>query len=402
MTSAIRTAFAVGPDIAAAVGVCRDGLAMAQPDLLLAFIGGRHDRQAALEALRAAFGSVPLAGGSAAGVIAAQASGYSGFEIGLVGFAGAEVTPQLVTAYGLQDDEIAAGERLGRAVRAQAAADAVVLVLFDNVKSAPPPELHPASWIMDGFRAGLGVSSTHVIGGGLLTDINLSDGWMFDGAGIAKHAASALIFPPSLKAASAILHGCRPVSSFLTITRVEGAEVFELDGEPALTAIERRLGLALGSTSGRELSLVATLGQNRGDPFAPFDERNYVNRLILTANPEHGSVTLFEPDFVAGTRVQIMSRDNILMLESVEQGIARLKRDLAGAACALGLYIDCAGRASVVTGALAEEAELVAATLAPAFPFLGFYSGVEIAPFESAESHPLDWTGVLTVLHRAA
>lgn len=402
MSGAIRTAFAAGPDIAAAVGECRDRLAMAPPDLLLAFIGGRHDRHAALAALRAGFGDVPLAGGSAAGVIAAEASGYSGFEIGLVGFAGAAVTPRLVTAHGLQEDEIAAGARLGRAVRDEAAEDAVVLLLFDSVKSAPPPELHPAGWIMDGFRAGLGASRVHVIGGGLLTDINLSDGWMFDGAGIAKHAASALIFPAGLQAASAILHGCRPVSSFLTITRVEGAEVFELDGEPALTVIERRLGLALGSTSGRELSLVATLGQNRGDPFAPFDEKNYVNRLILTANPEQGSVTLFEPDFVAGTRVQIMSRDNILMLDSVEQGIARLKRDLAGAACELGLYIDCAGRASVVTGAATEEADLVAATLAPAFPFLGFYSGVEIAPFEGAESHPLDWTGVLTVLHRTA
>ena len=31
------------------------------------------------------------------------------------------------------------------------------------------------------------------------------------------------------------------------------------------------------------------------------------------------------------------------------------------------------------------------------FPLLGFYSGVEIAPFEGY-SRPLDWTGVLALL----
>ena len=76
------------------------------------------------------------------------------------------------------------------------------------------------------------------------------------------------------------------------------------------------LGLELGTASGQQLSLVATLGQKQGDPFAPYDENQYVNRLILQANPERGSITLFEPDFAVGTRVQIMSRDNALMLDS--------------------------------------------------------------------------------------
>jgi hypothetical protein len=29
---------------------------------------------------------------------------------------------------------------------------------------------------------------------------------------------------------------------------------------------------------------------------------------------------------------------------------------------------------------------------------MGFYSGVEIAPFAGSYSRPLDWTGVLTIL----
>jgi small ligand-binding sensory domain FIST len=407
MTATISTGYAAGIDVAATVARCREQLP-GPADLILAFVGGKHDPEAALAALRASFGDIPLAGGSAAGAIAGGGTGvgtggfgYSGLEIGIIAFSGPEVTPKILTNRDLLESEEAAGQALGRAVRAQAAPGSAVLILFDSVAASAPLRLHPASRIMAGFHAALDGLPLHVIGGGLLTDINLSDGWMFDGHAIAKHAMTALVFPPGLHAATAILHGCRPVSSFFEITRVEGAEVLELDGQPALTVIERTLGLELGTTSGQQLSLVATLGQKQGDPFAPFDENNYVNRLILQADPARGSITLFEPDFTIGTRVQIMSRDNALMLESVTQGIADLEAGLHGA-CAFGLYIDCAGRASVMTGAETEEADLVLRTLKPGFPFIGFYSGVEIAPFAGDYSRPLDWTGVLTVFQRTA
>ena len=39
----------------------------------------------------------------------------------------------------------------------------------------------------------------------------------------------ALVFPPGLRASTAILHGCRPVSTFMEITRIDGAEVLELE-----------------------------------------------------------------------------------------------------------------------------------------------------------------------------
>jgi hypothetical protein len=228
--------------------------------------------------------------------------------------------------------------------------------------------------------------------------MNMAGAWVFDGEGVHKHATAALIFPPSVEAETEILHGCRPVSAFMEITRIDGATVYELDGEPALKVIERMLGLPIGG--GGELSLVATLGQKQGDPFAPYDEKSYVNRLILSANPEAGSITLFEPDFERGAMVQIMSRDNALMLESVRRGVQAANAAVSGHEALLGLYIDCAGRASARSGSPVEEADLVVRGLDPQIPLLGFYSGVEIAPFAGERSKPLDWTGVLTVLRR--
>jgi small ligand-binding sensory domain FIST len=211
----------------------------------------------------------------------------------------------------------------------------------------------------------------------------------------------ALVFPPTVEAEIAILHGCRPVSTFMDITRIDGAEVFELDGEPALAVIERMLGIPLGTSQSQDLSLIATLGEKQGDPFTPYDENAYVNRLILRSNRAAGSITLFEPDFHEGTRVQIMSRDNSLMLDSVRTGVAGINAAIAGQDALVALYIDCAGRASARSGAPMEEADLVRERLTPSVPLLGFYSGVEVAPFEGY-SRPLDWTGVLAVLRRRA
>lgn len=383
---------------ATAIEQCRATLGDMIPRLLLVFCGGKHDGGAILDALRAAFGGdVPIVGGSAAGVIWREGLGYSGLEVGLAAFDEEALLPRIMVTRDLLRDEHGAGVALGRALAETAAEDAVVLMFYDSVASPSPLRLHPASALVEGLQRGLAGHRIRLIGGGTLTDMNLSDAWVFDGRDVVKHAAVALVFPPSIKDETVILHGCRPVSTFMEITRIDGAEVFELDGRPALEVIERMLGVTLGGTPSQDLSLIATLGEKQGDPYAAYDENSYVNRLILRASRSTGSITLFEKDFHLGTRIQIMGRDNALMLDSVRNGIATINRTRQDDQPFLALYIDCAGRASARSGAAVEEAGLVAEGLNPAIPFLGFYSGVEIAPFDGY-SRPLDWTGLLTVL----
>ncbi len=387
---------------AGAVGQCASALGSVEPRLLLTFCGGKHDPRAILAELRGRFGEdVPIVGGSAAGVIWRDGFGYSGLEVGIAAFVSSDIVPKIAVTHDLQSGEQAAGAALGARIAEVADDGSVVLFFYDSVASQAPLRLHPASAIVEGLQTGLAGRSVRLVGGGTLTDMNLFDAWVFDGRHVAKHAAVALIFPPNVTEETAILHGCRPVSTFMEITRIDGAEVFELDGEPALGVVERMIGLSLVDAKMQELSLIATLGEKQGDPYAPYDENSYVNRLILRTNHASGSITLFEPDFRRGTRVQIMSRDNSLMLDSVRDGVASINSRVAGRRSFLGLYIDCAGRASARSGAAIEEAELVRRGLDPSVPLLGFYSGVEIAPF-AGYSRPLDWTGVLTVLERKA
>ena len=395
----IRVAFAKHFDVTVAVARCIDLLAGPAPTMLLVFCGGKHDPDSVLEALRAAFGPVCVVGGSAVGAIAFGGSGYSGLELGVMAFFDPATTPSLHVTLDLLHNERAAGRELGRQVAEAAATDAPVFLMFDSVASGSPPQLHFASSIVDGFHEGLGDRRVRLTGGGLLSDFNFSDGWVFVGDAVRKHAALALVFPPTLRVETVILHGCRPVSAFMEITRIDGAVVYELDHEPALPAIERMLGLKIGPSTNHNISLIATLGQKQGDPFGPYNENEYVNRLILTSQQAEGSVTLFEPDFREGARVQIMSRDNALMIQSVRDGVQAANRTIAGGDTLFSLYVDCAGRASAMSGAAIEEAEVVARTLDQSAPFLGFYSGVEIAPF-GEYSRPLDWTGLLLSLRR--
>jgi hypothetical protein len=176
----------------------------------------------------------------------------------------------------------------------------LVLLLFDSVAcAAPGRRLHPASALVEGFTAGLGGLRVHLVGGGLLTDINMTDGWVFDGKAIVDGAAVALVFPRGVAARTVILHGCRPVSSFMEITRIEGAELMELDGAPALATIQALLDTSARRIGGEapDLSLSATLGKSTVIPSRLTTRMPMSTASFSMPMQARGSVTLFEPDF---------------------------------------------------------------------------------------------------------
>lgn len=376
-------------------------------DLAIAFCGGKHPRAEIHRALIEALGDCPIVGGAAAGAISRDGFGYSGFELILALFQPGDPTPHYAIVEGLDAGEQAAGRRLGASLANMAPSGAVVALFYDSVATSSPsgPTLHPAAPLVDGFYEGLGRTDVHLVGAGLLTDLNLTDGWVFAGDRVIEHGAVALAFPPNIAAITEIMHGCRPVSAFMEVTRIEGAVVYELDGRPALTVLEELFGLdSEAARSDANLTLLGTLGAKHGDIYAPFDEKAYVNRLIVSADRSMGSITIFEPDYKVGDQVQVMARDNLLMLDSVRDGAAAIEQRVAAEDVLLTLYLDCAGRASAVTGAPSEDAALAAASGQALGPLLGFYSGVEIAPVGlgdgAGRSRPLDWTAVMSTLYR--
>lgn len=383
--------------IANAANAALAGMAGDAPGLAIAFVGGRHDAEVALAELASVLGPIPIVGGSSVGCIGGGQVGYSGFEVAVTLFPARLGEFVMITTDDLGGREFAAGECLGRRIAALNRVEPTVLLFFDSlIDPGPPPEFHPCSQLVDGLYAGLDGHAVRLSGAGMLADFNLTQSWLYDGARVARHAAVAVVCPPSVEADTAIFHGCIPVSGYYEITRIDGATLYELDGQPAISIIQQFVPPDMLQDR-FELMFHVTIGQNHGPRFADFDERNFVNRLVLDVDRQNGALRLFDADFAEGAFVQIMLRDADKVLESVRLGSARVAEGLSGRKPLVAFYFDCAGRAGALSGLPTEEAAIVQGNLGAEVPLCGFYSAVEIAPI-LGRSRPLDWTGVLTVI----
>jgi hypothetical protein len=369
--------------------------------LALAFCTAKHDYQACFAGIKSEVGDVPVIGGPAIGVITNDNIGYCGYQMG-VAILPHDLTCNLAAISGLDKGEEKAGLELGRQLSLKRnPGEKLTLLFYDSVKSSPPPApvLNVSTYLLDGFEKGIGKEMPLIVGAGLLGSFTFDRGKLFCGTKTAAQHAVATIISGECSADVTIMHGCRPMSDYHTITRVEGPVVYEIDGKPALTVIDNLLG---NQDWQRRLPLLlVTLGVNHGEKYAPYNEKNYVNRLVVGIIPEEKAIVLFEADFEEGTEFQFMRRSAELMEQSAETGsreaVSNLQRNKHQPFFAL--YIDCAGRTAAFSGAGKEEASIVQRNIGQDIPLLGIYSGVEIAPL-MGKSRGLDWTAVLLVLSR--
>jgi hypothetical protein len=362
----------------------------------MAFCGGRHDPDAVLRGIRTHLGPIPVFGGSAVGTITNHQISYGGYEIALALFPETTDKISILTAPELDQGETRAGEQLGKQLRECAADHATAILFYDSIRSGPPPVFNVASRLMDGIYTGLADKPLKVFGAGLVGDFQLSRSYVFNGREPVKNMAVALVLPPVWMSFVTIMHGFTPISAFMEITRIDGPVIYELDGRPAHEVLHEMTQLTHGDQAEVNFSLMVALGKKLGNPFDPYQEAAYINRQIVGTNPKDGSVSLFEADFHTGLKIQIMSHDQQLVLDSVRNQTQQLLNGINNGRALGALYIDCAGRACAFCGDEVEEASILQEIIGDTMPLLGFYSGVELAPCID-RTRPLDWTGVLAV-----
>ncbi len=368
--------------------------------LVLAFCGGKHDYDDCFAGIRSVSGDLPIVGGAAIGIITNDHLGYEGHEVG-VAVLPADLRWKLAVGSELGQDEARAGRQLGLQLADQGStADELILLFYDSIKQPPPPApvLNVSTHLLDGLRDGLGAElPPPIVGAGLVGSYNFDQPKLFCGERVEQQCAVAAQLSGDYAAFHTVMHGCKPISDYHTITRVEGAVVYEIDGKPASKVIDELLGDQQWQE--RLPLLTVTLGVNHGEKYAPYDESQYVNRLIVGVIPEDQALVLFEADFSEGSKFQFMQRNAEMMRESAtlrcQEALAQLESE--GGEPILALYIDCAGRTNAFSGAEVEEASIVQDIIGSQMPLLGFYSGVEIAPL-LGQSRGLDWTGVVLVL----
>lgn len=370
--------------------------------LILAFCTNKHNHEEIFEGIRSEAENIPVIGGPAIGVITNDRLGYEGHQVG-VGILPKIVNSEIVSAGQLNRGEKKVGIKLGRQLADKRGPQEKLLLLFyDSIKSPPPPSpvLNVSSYLLEGIEKGLGGEPPLIVGAGLVGSYNFDKGKQFCGSYVSDQEAVIALLSGNFSIYTRIMHGCKPMSDYHRMTRVEGPVVYEIDGRPAMDVVDDLLGTQ--EWHKRLPLLLVTLGVNHGDKYGPYDEESYVNRLIVGVLPRKRAIVLFEADFENGTEFQFMRRSSELMEESAErvsrEVLENLKKNKKEPF--FSLYIDCAGRTSAYSGSEREEASIVQRIIGKEIPLLGFYSGVEIAPL-LGKSRGLDWTGVLMVLSRS-
>jgi len=375
---------------------------IADPDFVVAFCSDEVDADTFLAGLKSVVGEhVPIIGGSAIGVITNEILCYSGPSACAAVVQAEAIDFRIACAGDVHLDPRAAGERLMSRLTPDDR-EKLLLVFYDSIRQpacpTAPPVFNPSGPLIEGLTQGKGAKCL-ALGAGLIGSFHFGPTRQFCLDRVQSQAAVGLTLAGPFQPYFRICHGCTPLDGiYHTITRMQGDQIYEIDGQPVVDVIDEACGCSAWKQQ-RPVSLL-TLGVNCGERFDAPRESNYINRLITGVLPDDRGIGIFEPDLHEGAEVQFMLRDPEKMIESAQHNAHDLLECVSndGRRAVCGIYIDCAGRSAALSHTAIEEAALVQEAFnLRNIPLLGFYSGVEIAPL-MGRSRGLDWTGVLVVL----
>jgi hypothetical protein len=367
-------------------------------DVVMLFATSKHDPVLLREGVRAVAGNRPrLFGGSAIGVITNERMGYEGSQVGAAVISSDTIRLDMLMEKGLPDNEYAVGRALGAKIRANTNGhQGNMILLYDIVKNSTATEglsMNMATPLLQGLDEEFGAWPV-TAGGGMAGDMQFKPTYQMFEDRIEQQSAMALMFGGDAKLDTITMHGCKPSSSYYTVTKADKNNVQELDGRPTTEVIASLLGPD-SDKSWSDYPLFITLGVNNGDQFGDYNEDDYAVRLCMDVDRKGGGLMMFGDDLTAGKQVQLMRRS--IDLDYIRQRAERLLAQLAGRKPVIAFYIDCGGRAAAFCGMDREEAEEVQKVFGSRVPLLGWYVGCEIAKAGPVmQSH--NWTGVLCVL----
>jgi len=376
---------------------------VSRPDCAFAFCSAKVDPDDFFMGVQSVIGDkTPITGGSAIGVITNNELSYEGFATAVAVIESDRLRFQVTVVDGLDKSEKLAGKRLAETITDRTEGSAL-LILYDSIKipatEGSPPVLNASMPLISGLEQGL-QANIPVWGAGLVRDYDfIHPIRQFCGTYVDSQSVVGVLFSGLFTPYFRIMHGCSPLDGvYHKVTKIEGSTLYELDGKPVVEMIDD----LYGNQDWRHRYPVdlLTIGVNYGKKFEEPEEAMYVNRLITGALPDGSGISIFEPDLEYGSEIQFMLRDSSRMIDSARENASELMDQIKadGKKAAFGLYIDCAGRAAGFSNMTREEAREIMDVLSQhQTPLLGFYSGVEIAPFLQ-KSRGLDWTGVLLVL----
>ncbi len=365
--------------------------------IVIIFCSGKYNPEQFLAGVRSNTGNAPVIGGAAFGVFTNTELSYEAYEATATVLSADKIKFETFSQPDLNKDEYAAGIALANKINTAATNSAKgLLVFYDTAKSTNPPMLNFATPLFAAIEEKIDPAIC-CAGAGLMGDLQLTSCFQFLDNKVLHQHVLALLISGDCMLYNNIMHGCMPASSYKKITKAEGPVIFEIDNKPALDVIDELFGDE-HKIAWNAFPLFVTLGLNKGDKYGDFKEQDYANRVCLAVDTEQKALIMFEPDLKPGDEVQLMHRS--INLNYLHTGIDDLKVKASGKKPLLYFYINCGGRAKPFAGGELEDVTEIQKIIGEETPFMGFYSGVEVAKLGN-HLQALDWTGVLCLLTEA-
>jgi small ligand-binding sensory domain FIST len=354
----------------------------AQAAILFAGPGYSDDLSLLLDAVVSELGSEAVVGASAHGVLAKGLEYEEETAVVVLAWSGLEVLPFLIAD--TRGDALAACEELAARLGGPARPEDLVVVL-------PDPGSFDLGALLAGLREVLG--PVPAVGAGA-ADALSGASLQWCGRVVAAGGIAGAVLRGARPPRIGVTQACLPVTELLTVTRVRGHWLLELDGRPALEVYRETARGPLAEDLRRAASflLVALPADPEAERLEP---GSYLVRHVVgfeTGANAFAIPVALEP----GARIALVQREPETAREDLKAMLERVGGAPPGTPPALGLYFDCCARGAGLFGMPGLEAAYLERFFGPA-PIAGMFGSCEIGPI-GGRSELLTHTGVLALI----
>lgn len=341
-------------------------------DLAVVFSSVELDQESVVRGVRRAGTDVPLVGCSDAGEITG-----AGPDKGKV--AVMTITSDTVTFYtGLGRDVAGgareAGQNTVRDVKAKAGADAEQLRAFVML---PDVLAGNGADIVRGVLDELG-EHFPVVGGAAGDDFAFEKTYEYHNDEVCSGAVTGIGIAGDFAMGAGVRHGWLPVGVPMTVTKSEGAVVYELDGNPAVSIYEEYFGESADDLSKEPLARTA-ITYPLGIKYPDLDD--YFIRDPITVDEKTGAITC-AAEIPEGSEVRLMIGSKDKAIEAATEAAKDLMKDFErqDAKPKFAFMFNCIAREKLFGARAGEEIKAVMDVLGADVPLIGFYTYGEQAP----------------------
>ncbi len=358
--------------LAAVFAECDAALDGVTPTAGLLFAAWATDHQAVVEAVRARYPGIELAGSSTSGEMSSS-EGLLEDSMELALFASDMIDVKAGVGRDLNVDAAAAAREAVRQARARTDKEPALCIALPNIGGADP------AVILAALREELG-PGVPILGGGASTRDPIEDpsgttGKQMVNDEVFEGAIAILLFSGPLAYSFGVQTGWRGVGPRAVVTSVVAGRIHEIDDRPAVEFFDRYLG---SSFSGPPIA----------NPLAVYKSAGATDFHLRTAtniDRESGDVSVFGP-IAEGVSVQFTTAAMDEIIDGTRASVSGALRDFPGdrPPDAVLLY-SCVVRRFLLGTRATREIALVREVVGSGVPIAGFYCMGEIAPLPAEE-----------------